>query len=165
MILFRIRPVLRVFVLFEKKGVRVGTYEFMRETSIASQSSFGSFPNSLPLGSTRKINFSLISGGYLLGLSNGLEGTITHHSSFLLLEYDSFASIPWTNQLVDFVKSILAQNRVKLVGVCFGHQIIGRAMGAKVGRNEAQGWEVSVTDVDLTEQGKKVFEGKDTLVS
>ncbi|KAI4172903.1 MAG: hypothetical protein LQ343_003311 [Gyalolechia ehrenbergii] len=79
-------------------------------------------------------------------------------------KYDSFASIPWTNQLVDFVKSILAQNRVKLVGVCFGHQIIGRAMGAKVGRNEAQGWEVSVTDVDLTEQGKKVFEGKDTLM-
>ncbi|KAL8932096.1 MAG: hypothetical protein Q9211_006534, partial [Gyalolechia sp. 1 TL-2023] len=79
-------------------------------------------------------------------------------------KYDSFASIPWTDQLVDFVKSILAQHRVKLVGVCFGHQIIGRAMGAPVGRNEAQGWEVSVTDVDLTEQGKELFEGKDTLM-
>lgn len=38
-------------------------------------------------------------------------------------------------------------------------------MGAKVGRNESQGWEVSVTDVDLTAEGKKLFDGKDTLVS
>ncbi len=80
-------------------------------------------------------------------------------------EFDSFADIPWTNQLVDFVKEILAQERVKLVGVCFGHQIIGRAMGARVGRNEEQGWEVSVTDVDFTPEGRKVFEGKEVLVS
>ncbi|KAL8756380.1 MAG: hypothetical protein Q9184_004521 [Pyrenodesmia sp. 2 TL-2023] len=78
-------------------------------------------------------------------------------------KFDSFADIPWTNQLVEFVKKILAQDRVKLVGVCFGHQIIGRAMGAKVGRNEEQGWEVSVTDVDLTPEGQKVFEGKEVL--
>lgn len=57
------------------------------------------------------------------------------------------------------------------MGVCFGHQIVGRAMGAKVGRNEGgSGWEVSVTDVHLTTEGKKVFdeEGKkkkDVLVS
>ncbi|KAL9576111.1 MAG: hypothetical protein Q9203_007801, partial [Teloschistes exilis] len=80
-------------------------------------------------------------------------------------KFDSFADIPWTNKLVDYVKEILAQDRVRLVGVCFGHQIIGRAMGAQVGRNESQGWEVSVTDVDLTEEGKKLFDGKDTLQS
>ncbi|KAL8714488.1 MAG: hypothetical protein Q9225_006564 [Loekoesia sp. 1 TL-2023] len=78
-------------------------------------------------------------------------------------KHDSFADIPWTNKLVDFVKSVLAQDRVRLVGVCFGHQIIGRAMGARVGRNKDQGWEVSVTDVELTEQGREVFEGKDVL--
>ncbi|KAH1308467.1 hypothetical protein KXW91_006802, partial [Aspergillus fumigatus] len=39
--------------------------------------------------------------------------------------------------------------------------IIGRALGAKVGRNDA-GWEIAVCDVDLTEQGKKLF-GKDKL--
>ncbi|KAL8676528.1 MAG: hypothetical protein Q9186_006959 [Xanthomendoza sp. 1 TL-2023] len=78
-------------------------------------------------------------------------------------KYDSFATNPWTNALVDFTKQILAQTRVKLVGVCFGHQIIGRAMGAKVGRNDSQGWEVSVTDVDLTTEGQTFFEGKDKL--
>ncbi|KAL9582703.1 MAG: hypothetical protein Q9212_003148 [Teloschistes hypoglaucus] len=78
-------------------------------------------------------------------------------------EFDSFADIPWTNKLVDYVKEILAQDRVRLVGVCFGHQIIGRAMGARVGRNDSQGWEVSVTDVDLTAEGKELFDGKDVL--
>ncbi|KAL8799050.1 MAG: hypothetical protein Q9200_007635, partial [Gallowayella weberi] len=77
--------------------------------------------------------------------------------------FDSFATNPWTNALVDFTKQILAQTRVKLVGVCFGHQIVGRAMGARVGRNDGQGWEVSVTDVDLTNEGKIFFEGKDKL--
>lgn len=38
-------------------------------------------------------------------------------------------------------------------------------MDAKVGRNESQGWEVSVTDVDLTAEGKEIFDGKDVLVS
>ncbi|KAL8765628.1 MAG: hypothetical protein Q9209_007360 [Squamulea sp. 1 TL-2023] len=78
-------------------------------------------------------------------------------------KHDSFASNPWTNALVSFTEKVLAQTRVKLIGVCFGHQIIGRAMGAKVGRNDSQGWEVSVTDVDLTTKGKAVFEGKDVL--
>lgn len=38
-------------------------------------------------------------------------------------------------------------------------------MGARVGRNENQGWEVSVTDVDLTAEGKHLFDGRGILVS
>ncbi|KAI4234911.1 MAG: hypothetical protein LQ352_008142, partial [Teloschistes flavicans] len=64
---------------------------------------------------------------------------------------------------IGYVKEVLAQDRVRLVGVCFGHQIIGRAMGARVGRNENQGWEVSVTDVDLTAEGKHLFDGRGIL--
>ena len=50
-----------------------------------------------------------------------------------------------------------------MVGVCFGHQILARALGAEVGRNDA-GWEISVEELALTEAGKGLF-GKDTLVS
>lgn len=52
---------------------------------------------------------------------------------------------------------MLEQKRVRLIGVCFGHQIIGRAMGVKVDRS-TEGWEMSVTPVKLTEKGKQLFQ-------
>jgi len=65
---------------------------------------------------------------------------------------------------VDFTKRILfEQERVRLVGVCFGHQIIGRVLGQKVGRSEG-GWEISVTPMQLTAKGKELF-GLDEVVS
>ena len=77
-------------------------------------------------------------------------------------KHNSFDNDPWILKLVDFTKEVLAQRRVRLIGVCFGHQIIGRAMGVKVGRSD-QGWEVAVTDVDLTKRGQELF-GKPSLV-
>jgi len=50
----------------------------------------------------------------------------------------------------------LQQKRVRLMGVCFGHQIIGRAMDQKVDRSD-KGWEISVSPVQLTEKGKALF--------
>lgn len=63
------------------------------------------------------------------------------------------------------MKDVLAQDRVKVVGVCYGHQIVGRALGAKVARSQGGGWEVSVCHVIQTEKGKELFGGKDALVS
>ena len=60
------------------------------------------------------------------------------------------------------MQQLLAQDRVRIIGVCFGHQIVGRAMGVKVGRSN-RGWEASVCEVDLTARGKELF-GKDKLV-
>lgn len=76
--------------------------------------------------------------------------------------HNSFEDAPWIKTLVDFTAEILKQDRIRLIGVCFGHQIIGRAMGVKVGRNEA-GWEAAVDHVDLTERGKQLF-GMEKLV-
>lgn len=50
-----------------------------------------------------------------------------------------------------------------MIGVCFGHQIVGRALGAKVARSEGPTWEVSVCPVAQTPRGKAMFGGKDTL--
>ena len=63
---------------------------------------------------------------------------------------------------MEFAKQVLAQDRVRAIGVCFGHQIIARALGVKVGRSD-RGWEASVCKVDLTPRGKELF-GKDQLV-
>ena len=48
--------------------------------------------------------------------------------------------------------------------MCYGHQIVGRALGAKVARSEGGAWEVSVCQVNLTEKGKELFGGKDAIV-
>ncbi|GJN66398.1 Glutamine amidotransferase type 1 [Purpureocillium lilacinum] len=72
--------------------------------------------------------------------------------------HNAFDNDPWIKNLVDFTKRALdTDGRVKVVGICFGHQIIGRALGAKVGKSD-KGWEVAVTDVDLTPAGKEIFD-------
>ena len=67
---------------------------------------------------------------------------------------------PWINKLVDFVVKCVdnapSTNYVSAIGVCFGHQVIGRALGLGV--------EVSATKIDLSEDGKKVFFGLDNMV-
>jgi hypothetical protein len=52
---------------------------------------------------------------------------------------------------------------VRIVGACFGHQIVARALGARVGRS-GKGWETGVTELELTEKGREIF-GKGDLVS
>jgi hypothetical protein len=77
--------------------------------------------------------------------------------------FDAFENDPWILKLVAFVKEVLDQKRVRIIAACFGHQIVGRALGAKVGRSD-KGWETSVTTIELTEKGQEVF-GKSSLVS
>ncbi|KAJ5656493.1 hypothetical protein N7507_008443 [Penicillium longicatenatum] len=77
----------------------------------------------------------------------------------VLLTGSKFSSVddePWITRLLEFLQQVLAQDRVRIVAACFGHQIVGRALGAKVGRHE-QGWEIAVCEIDLTDKGKEVF--------
>ncbi|KAF9929468.1 hypothetical protein FBU30_001541 [Linnemannia zychae] len=71
---------------------------------------------------------------------------------------NAYDDLPWLNKLVDYVANIPRDNRApKLVGICFGHQVIGRAFKAKVGKN-TRGWELGWTLTNLTEEGKKFWE-------
>jgi GMP synthase-like glutamine amidotransferase len=54
--------------------------------------------------------------------------------------------------LEQFIRDSFAQ-RVPVVGVCFGHQIIAQAMGGKVERY-AGGWIVGATDYDFEGQNR-----------
>jgi GMP synthase-like glutamine amidotransferase len=51
---------------------------------------------------------------------------------------DSFSDEPWVVELRNRVTALL-ETDIKLLGVCFGHQLIALCMGAKVGR-APQGW-------------------------
>lgn len=79
------------------------------------------------------------------------------------VEHNSFDNDAWILKLVGFTEKLLKQDRIRIIGVCFGHQILGRALGAKVGRSD-NGWEIAVLPVELTAKGKEVFQ-QDSLVS
>ncbi|KAJ5130727.1 uncharacterized protein N7515_006766 [Penicillium bovifimosum] len=76
-------------------------------------------------------------------------------------KHDAWADDQWIRDLTNKVRETVVTYKKPVVGVCFGHQILARALGARVGRNEL-GWEVSVEKLTLTEAGKELF-GKDTL--
>ncbi|RWA03277.1 hypothetical protein EKO27_g11828 [Xylaria grammica] len=71
-------------------------------------------------------------------------------------KYNAFDSDEWIVRLTQFTKRCLEGGRIRVIGVCFGHQIIARALGAELGRN-TRGWEVSVVEHELTDEGKEFF--------
>jgi len=59
---------------------------------------------------------------------------------------DSFSDEPWVVELRRRVTELLEQKK-KLLGICFGHQLIALCLGAKVGR-APQGWGVGRMSYD-----------------
>lgn len=59
---------------------------------------------------------------------------------------DSFSDEPWVVELRRRVSDLLEQKK-KLLGICFGHQLIAICLGAKVGR-APQGWGVGRMSYD-----------------
>jgi len=54
---------------------------------------------------------------------------------------------PWINRLKEFVQQIHASDKV-FIGVCFGHQMLGEALGGNV-RKSSVGWCVGVHSFEL----------------
>lgn len=78
-------------------------------------------------------------------------------------KHTAFDNDPWILKLVEYTKKALDSGKVKVIGVCYGQQIIARAVGAPIGRSD-KGWEVAVTESTLTEKGKEIFK-LDKMVS
>ncbi|KAF9101494.1 hypothetical protein BGX29_005539 [Mortierella sp. GBA35] len=71
---------------------------------------------------------------------------------------NAYDDLPWINKLVDYVQKVPKDNEApKVVGICFGHQIIGRAFKANVSKS-TRGWELGWTLTELTEEGKKFWQ-------
>ncbi|KAG8221557.1 class I glutamine amidotransferase-like protein [Butyriboletus roseoflavus] len=74
----------------------------------------------------------------------------------------AYEDIEWINNLVAYVKRIVTEKpSLKVFGICFGHQIIARALGGSCVQNNGL-WEVAVTTVQLAPLGKAIF-GADQL--
>src|SRR5687768_2904492 len=52
---------------------------------------------------------------------------------------DAWADSPDVRQMLKFLQTLISRSQ-PILGVCFGHQLLGRALGADVQRNPA-GWE------------------------
>lgn len=73
------------------------------------------------------------------------------------IEHDSYRDDPWITRLCEYTRQALASDRVRVIGVCFGHQIVGRVLGAKVARSDPTVWEVSVCQYAQTAKGQELF--------
>jgi len=57
---------------------------------------------------------------------------------------------PWIRRLEAFLRAVVAA-RVPVVGICFGHQILASALGARVEKAEA-GWGLGPHDYEIVER-------------
>ncbi|KAF8066792.1 class I glutamine amidotransferase-like protein [Lyophyllum atratum] len=74
----------------------------------------------------------------------------------------AYENLEWINKLIAFTARVANDKpRIKLIGICFGHQVIARALGGETVPNNGL-WEVGPTPIDLTDLGKRLF-GVETL--
>lgn len=84
----------------------------------------------------------------------GFDGVIVTGSPASLT-----APEPWMEAGVELVR-LAHGRRLPLLGICFGHQLIGAAFGGSVVKNPS-GWEVSTRAVRMTDRGRRdaLFDG------
>ena len=80
--------------------------------------------------------------------------------------YDAHGDDAWIMQLLDLLKELWNDRPdILFSGVCFGHQILSRLLGAKVEIHPSGQWELAHTDMKLTAIGQKLFRTKDNKLS
>jgi GMP synthase-like glutamine amidotransferase len=90
------------------------------------------------------------------------------HYSFCLthpshVAASAYSPLPWIERLKKYIRDISESHpRVKLIGICFGHQIIASAMGGTCVPNNGL-WEIGVTEVLLRPTGKDIFGVEDIV--
>ncbi|CAK9141672.1 unnamed protein product [Ilex paraguariensis] len=65
---------------------------------------------------------------------------------------DAHGNDVWICKLLNLIKKLDSLKK-KVLGICFGHQILGRAMGGKIGR-AISGWDIGVRTVHLSSSSK-----------
>ncbi|KAH7096863.1 class I glutamine amidotransferase-like protein [Auriculariales sp. MPI-PUGE-AT-0066] len=74
-------------------------------------------------------------------------------------KHSAYDDTPWIKQLIEFIARVARDHtRVKIIGICFGHQIIAQALGGPTATvSNPAGWEPGVYTVALTSMGKRIF--------
>lgn len=64
--------------------------------------------------------------------------------------HDAHGDEPWVRRLCALVRALHAMGK-RVLGVCFGHQLLCRALGGRVGRAR-RGWDVGVREVTFVQK-------------
>jgi GMP synthase-like glutamine amidotransferase len=70
------------------------------------------------------------------------------HAAYLITGSPAgvYEPLPWIEPLMDFLRR--AKGEAKLVGVCFGHQVMAEAFGGRVEKS-VRGWGAGLQDYDI----------------
>ena len=83
--------------------------------------------------------------------SGELPSRAEEHNRYLITGSPAgvYENLPWMEPLKRFLQS--AKGKAKLVGVCFGHQIMAEAFGGRVAKSD-KGWAVGLRQYDVIER-------------
>ncbi|KAG8628653.1 hypothetical protein KVT40_002518 [Elsinoe batatas] len=80
--------------------------------------------------------------------------------------YDAHGDDPWILSLLSLLRDLwTTRPEMKFSGVCFGHQLLSRMLGAKVEGHPGEKWELSHTSMSLTAIGQKLFKTQEGKLS
>ncbi|XP_021776245.1 gamma-glutamyl peptidase 5-like [Chenopodium quinoa] len=66
---------------------------------------------------------------------------------------DAHSNDVWICKLVNLLRNLDSLKK-KVLGICFGHQILGRALGGKIGR-ASSGWDIGLRTINLSSSSNK----------
>ncbi|EEF29614.1 gamma-glutamyl peptidase 5 [Ricinus communis] len=75
---------------------------------------------------------------------------------------DAHGNDVWICKLLNLLKKLDSKKK-KILGICFGHQILARALGGKTGR-AVSGWDIGVTAIHFS-SSSKLFSSQKTPLS
>jgi GMP synthase-like glutamine amidotransferase len=109
------------------------------------ESNFGDYPAMFArlLGDGFEIDTFDVQAGKLPPRPNG-------HDAFLITGSPAgvYDALPWIAPLMDFIRSA---DGAKMIGVCFGHQVMAEALGGQVVKSE-KGWGAGLHNYDVVDR-------------
>ena len=80
--------------------------------------------------------------------------------------YDAHSDEPWILALRETLYGLWkTRPDMKFAGICFGHQILARPLGATVEPTRGEAWELAHTSLGLSPVGKKLFKTSDDTLN
>jgi len=81
-----------------------------------------------------------------------------------MIGYSAYEDKEWIHKLSAYIKKIYEDFPLKkIIGICFGHQIVAQALGGTVELNE-KGWEIAVRKVTLSPDSKDLFDLRNSVM-